>query len=78
MHTGFWWGKLKEKDNLEDPGIDERVIAIWIFSILNRGGVACTALIWLTVGAGGVFCACGIESWGSIQSGEFLDYLRTG
>jgi len=22
MHTGFWWGNLRETDNLEDLGID--------------------------------------------------------
>jgi len=21
-HTGFWWGNLRERDNLEDPGAD--------------------------------------------------------
>jgi hypothetical protein len=26
VHTGFWWGNLKERDNLEDPGIDMRVM----------------------------------------------------
>jgi hypothetical protein len=20
--TGFWWGKLKEKDHMEDPGVE--------------------------------------------------------
>jgi hypothetical protein len=22
---GFWWGNLREGDNLEDPGLDERI-----------------------------------------------------
>jgi hypothetical protein len=31
MHTGFWWGNLRERDHLEDPGIDGRIILRWIF-----------------------------------------------
>jgi len=26
VHTGFWWGNLREGDHLEDPGIDRRII----------------------------------------------------
>jgi len=26
MHTGFWWGRLKEGDHLEDLGIEGRII----------------------------------------------------
>ena len=26
MYTGFWWGNLRERDNLEDPDIDGRII----------------------------------------------------
>ena len=22
VYTGFWWGNLRERDNLEDPAID--------------------------------------------------------
>jgi len=21
-YTGFWWGNLRERDHLEDPGVD--------------------------------------------------------
>ena len=31
MYTGFWWGNLRERDHLENPGVDERIILRWIF-----------------------------------------------
>jgi hypothetical protein len=31
MHTGFWWGNLRERDSLEDAGVDGRIILRWIF-----------------------------------------------
>jgi len=30
VYTACWWGNLRERDHLEDPGIDWRIILIWI------------------------------------------------
>jgi len=29
-YTGFWWGNLREREHLEDPGIGGRIILRWI------------------------------------------------
>jgi len=29
-HTGFWWGNLRERYHLEDPGLDRKIILRWI------------------------------------------------
>jgi hypothetical protein len=26
VYTRLWWGNLRERDHLEDPGIDRRII----------------------------------------------------
>jgi len=30
-YTGVWWGNLKKRDHLGDPGVDGRIILGWIF-----------------------------------------------
>ena len=67
-YTGFWWGNLKEREHLGDPGIGGRKILRWIFRKWDvevgagsgKGKVAGT-------------CDCGNEPLGYIKCGEFLD-----
>jgi len=51
VYTGFWWGNLRERGHLEDPGIDERIILRWIFRKWDVE--AWTGSIWLRIGTGG-------------------------
>jgi hypothetical protein len=30
-HVGFWWGNLREREHLEDPSVDGRIILKQIF-----------------------------------------------
>jgi hypothetical protein len=37
LHAGFWWGNLRERYHLEDPGIDGWIILRWIFKKWDGG-----------------------------------------
>jgi len=37
VSAGFWWGNLRERKHLEDPGVDGRIILRWIFRKWNVG-----------------------------------------
>ena len=50
-YTGFWWGNVREKDHLEDPGLDGRIILRWIFRKWDVG--LWTGSSWLRIGTGG-------------------------
>jgi len=71
VYTGYWWGNPRERDHLEDPGADGRIILRWIF----RKWVGWHGLDWSVSGYGWVAGTCkrGNEPPGSIKCGEFLD-----
>jgi len=50
-YKGFWWGHLREGDNLENLGVDRRIILKWIFK--KWDGQTWMGLIWLRIGING-------------------------
>jgi len=46
-YTEFWWGNLRKKDHLDNPGVDGRIILRWILRKWYVG--AWTGLSWLRI-----------------------------
>jgi hypothetical protein len=65
VHTGFWWGDLRERDHLGK-------MFKWLYKKLNEGAWA--GLNWLWTGTGDRH-EYGNEPLSSIKCGEFLDQL---
>jgi len=61
VYTGFWWGDLRETDNMEELGVDGKILKL----IFRKWDGGWTVLIWLRTGTG----ECGNEPSGSIKCG---------
>jgi predicted aspartyl protease len=53
VHSGFWWGDLRERNHLVDTGVDGKIIIKMDFQEVGWG--AWTGFIWLRIGTGGGF-----------------------
>jgi hypothetical protein len=63
MLTVFWLENLKGRDDLEDKGIDGKIILDWIFG--RKDGRLWTGFIWLSI--------VGSSEHGFHKRWEFLD-----
>jgi len=76
VYAGFWWVNLRERDHMQDPGVDGRIILRWTFRKSDGG------MDWIELAQDRdrwrALVNSGNEPSSSIRCGEFLDWLRTG
>ena len=71
MHTEFWWGNFKVRDNLHEQVLREEVIINFFFrSRMELVGLDLCVLAWGQVEG---CCECGHSLSESATCGEFLD-----
>jgi len=46
LSTGFWLGNLRERDHLEDAGVDGGIILKWVFRKRDGG------IVWIDLAQG--------------------------
>ena len=71
VSTGFWWGNLRARSQLEDPGVDGGIMLRWIFrkwDVVGHGLDGSGSGQRQVAGT----CECGNEPSGSIKCGKFL------
>jgi hypothetical protein len=67
VHTGFWWGNLRQRDDLEDPGLE---------GMLILSGSGMEGMNWLDLAQDRNMrgsCKISHEPSLSIRRGDFLD-----
>jgi len=71
VYTGFWWGNLRERDHLEDPGRDGRIILRWIFRKWDLR--VWTGLMWPSIrDRWQALVNAGMKLWAPYNVGNFL------
>ena len=41
-----WWGNMRKREHMEEPGVDGRIILRWIFIVVSGG------MDWIELGLG--------------------------